>query len=119
MAPRLPLVLQDARLLLMRLAYQESLSADCGGGAARSNIQLIPYHIQVRYFLHTNFGFVFTLDLSWHSDESIVSDFFPVVSSLAAEFQISYISPDLSCSVMIYRFIHPNAAFRWLLTLRN
>lgn len=57
MAPRLPMVLQDARLLLMRLAYQESLSADCGGGAARSNIQLIPYHIQVWYFLSTTFSF--------------------------------------------------------------
>lgn len=47
-APRLPLVLQDVRLLLLRLAHQESLSVDCGGGAARSNIQLIPYQLQVR-----------------------------------------------------------------------
>lgn len=47
MAPRLPLVLEDARLLLLRLAHQESLSVDCGGGAARSNIQLLPYQLQV------------------------------------------------------------------------
>lgn len=49
MAPRLPLVLEDVRLLLLRLAHQESLSADCGGGAARSNIQLVPYQLQVCY----------------------------------------------------------------------
>ena len=49
MAPRLPLVLQDIRLLLLRLAHQESLSADCGGGAARSNIQLVPYQLQVSF----------------------------------------------------------------------
>lgn len=47
MAPRLPLLVQDARLLLLRLAHQENLSVDCGGGAARSNIQLIPYLLQV------------------------------------------------------------------------
>lgn len=47
MAPRLPLVLEDVRLLLLRLAHQESLSVDCGGGAARSNIQLVPYQLQV------------------------------------------------------------------------
>lgn len=46
-APRLPLVVQDVRLLLLRLAHQENLSVDCGGGAARSNLQLVPYQLQV------------------------------------------------------------------------
>lgn len=52
MAPRLPLVLEDVRLLLLRLAHQESLSVDCGGGASRSNVQLIPYQMQVCYIIY-------------------------------------------------------------------
>lgn len=55
MAPRLPLVLEDVRLLLLRLAHQESLSVDCGGGASRSNLQLIPYQMQVCYITRTYF----------------------------------------------------------------
>ena len=36
-------VLHDVRFLLLRMAYGESLSADCGGGSLSSNCQLLFY----------------------------------------------------------------------------
>jgi hypothetical protein len=38
-------VLHDVRLLLLRMAYGESLSADCGGGSISSNCQLLLYQL--------------------------------------------------------------------------
>mmetsp|Transcript_37080 Transcript_37080/g.41421 ORF Transcript_37080/g.41421 Transcript_37080/m.41421 type:complete len:1925 (+) Transcript_37080:80-5854(+) len=40
-------VLHDVRLLLFRMAYGESLNADCGGGSLRSNAQLIFYQLSM------------------------------------------------------------------------
>ena len=37
-------VLHDVRLLLLRIAYEESLSSDCGGGSLTSNVTLI-FHL--------------------------------------------------------------------------
>jgi E3 ubiquitin-protein ligase UBR4 len=38
-------VLNDVRLLLLRIAYGEALSADCGGGSLSSNISLLFYQL--------------------------------------------------------------------------
>jgi hypothetical protein len=38
-------VLHDVRLLLLRLAYGESLNVDCGGGSLASNVQLLYYQL--------------------------------------------------------------------------
>jgi len=41
------IVLNDVRLLLLRMAYGESLSADCGGGSLVSNCQLVFHQLQL------------------------------------------------------------------------
>ena len=40
-------VLHDIRFLLLRMAYGESLSADCGGGSLTSNCQLLLYQLRL------------------------------------------------------------------------
>jgi hypothetical protein len=40
-------VLYDVRLLLLRMAYGESLNAECGGGSLLSNTQLIFYQLSM------------------------------------------------------------------------
>merc|ERR1719464_1998284 len=40
-------VLHDVRLLLLRMAYGESLNADCGGGSLRSNAELIFHQLSI------------------------------------------------------------------------
>ena len=39
-------ILHDVRLLLLRMAYGESLNTDCGGGSLASNVQLLLYQLQ-------------------------------------------------------------------------
>ena len=40
-------VLHDARLLMLRMAYGEGLSADCGGGSLASNMSLLFYQLSL------------------------------------------------------------------------
>ena len=42
-------VLHDVRLLLLRISYGESLSADCGGGSLASNVSLVFYLLSMAY----------------------------------------------------------------------
>jgi E3 ubiquitin-protein ligase UBR4 len=47
-------ILHDLRLLLLRIAYNESLSSDCGGGSLASNCQLIYYECFLIQMLDRN-----------------------------------------------------------------
>jgi len=50
-APRVRLLVHDLRLLLLRLALEESFSADSCGGGRESNLKMLPYLVQMATFL--------------------------------------------------------------------
>ena len=50
-APRVRLLVHDIKLVLLRLALEESFSVDSHGGGRESNLKMLPYLIQMAAFL--------------------------------------------------------------------
>eukprot|EP00952_Eustigmatos_sp_NYUAD-ZCMA_P012548 50363-Eustigmatos_ZCMA.PRE.1 len=48
---RFALVVHDLRLLLLRIAFKESLRDDSGGGSLASNLKLMPYQGQLAHYV--------------------------------------------------------------------
>ena len=44
-------IMHDIRLLMLRIAYKETLWDDTGGGSLSSNLKLLPYQLQLGFFL--------------------------------------------------------------------
>ena len=103
-------VLHDVRLLMIRMAYGESLSADCGGGSLRSNAELIFHQLSMSKMFESE-AQVDAPDTAQHA-RSLSAGFLAAYEIISAE---DYDSLQKSCLIRGIADSSPMAALTCIL----